>query len=75
MMSASPRTTAIDATVSAIADARPYPRVHLDGDHVQDVGAEAGADLLPARHEAVEDASGDHEVRARVVVRERETRV
>ena len=56
--------------------ARPVPRVHLDGNHVQDVGEGKpdGADLLPARHEAVEDAAGDHEVGPRVVVRERETR-
>jgi hypothetical protein len=32
-----------------------------------------GADLLPAGRQAVEDPARDNEVRARVVVRERET--
>ena len=50
--------------------------VDLDGERVQQVRQRQpdGADLLPSRRQAVEDAPRDDEVRARVVVREREAR-
>ncbi len=64
--------TAIDMTEIAIAEApRPIPRVDLNRQHVEDVGERQpyGADLLPAGHQAVEDAARDDEVGARIVMR------
>ena len=48
--------------------------VHLHGQHVQQVGQRQpdGADLHPARREAVDHATRDHEVPARIVVAQRQ---
>jgi hypothetical protein len=53
--------------------AGPIEHVDLRRDHVEQVGQRQphGADLLPARNEAVEDPPRHHEVRAGVVVAER----
>ena len=48
------------------------PRIHLHRDHVQEMreGKPDGANLLPSRHQAVEDAARHDEMRARIVVAE-----
>ena len=66
------------ATEIAIADAPVrYERVDLDRQHVEQVRQRQpdGADLLPAGRQAVEDPPRDDEVRARVVVAERQAGV
>ena len=57
--------------------AGPVEHVDLDRDHVEQVRQRQphGADLLPARHDAVEDPPRHHQVRTGVVVAERETAV
>ena len=67
--------TAIDAIEIAIAgNAGAIEPVDLDRERVQQVRQRQpdGADLLPARRQAVEHPPRDDEMRARVVVRERE---
>ena len=56
--------------------ARAVEQVHLHGQQVQQVGQRQphGADLLPARREAVEDAPRDDQVRLGIVVAQRQAR-